>query len=328
MKILLLHQNRFGRPWGGIENYCNQLQDLFKDDKDISIELSPLYPHYTRFGKLKYDPIDLRAAIINSKADIIQVNGYTSFAVRQGIQLAYELGKKVVLSPHWHPFKRMNSPILAKLFWLNYIKPQLGKLNGILCINNEDSNFFSQYSIPVSTIPHWINNKTFIGDNLYPKEENNILFVGRSDDKNKGFDHLLKLPENKYRIHCVGAPVETSRSDIVFHTQISQAALTSLYKTASLVVVPSRYEAFSYVALEALCAGCPIVASSGVRFCDYVSDPKIIGTFNFHDYKKFSDLVSEYMGRRFDPHEYISPFQRDYVKNCYKKFYKSIANDR
>lgn len=324
MKVLLLHQNRFGRPWGGIENYCRQLSNLFLDDPNIDIQLSPLYPHSVKFGKLKYDPIDLKAAILNSEADIIHINGYTSFAVKQGIQIASQLGRKIILSPHWHPFNKMNSPLLARTFWNIFIKPYIHLVNGILCINNEDSAFFSKLHPFVSTIPHWIMDDSFIGDITYTPKNNNILFVGRSEDENKGFRHLLNLPENLYDIHCVAKPIYTGRKDITFHSQISKNELIKLYKEASLVVIPSRYEAFSYVALEAVCSGCPIVMTNGVRFSDYISDNSIIGKFEFGNYSDFQRMVKDYIGKRYNPENYTLRFKKEHIKEEYKLFYNNV----
>ncbi len=328
MKVLLLHQNRFGRPWGGIESYCKKLQKLFDNDNNIEISLSQLYPHVVTFGRLAYDPIDLTALISNSNADIVHINGYTSIAVKQGIEIASQLGKKVVLSPHWHPFDKMNSPLLARIFWTFYIKPYLNKVDGILCINNEDTSFFSKIHSNTIAIPHWINSDIYIGEKKDIKKKNSILFVGRSDDKNKGFDHLLALPTNKYEIHCVAKAKEVSRNDIIFHEHVSQNELNRLYREASLVVIPSRYEAFSYVALEAICAGCPIVVTKGVRFTDYILDQNIIGSFAFGDYAGFIQKVDEYITRRFNPENYIGKFKESNIKQEYKKFYNNILNGK
>jgi glycosyltransferase involved in cell wall biosynthesis len=53
---------------------------------------------------------------------------------------------------------------------------------------------------------------------------------------------------------------------------VSRAGLARLYREASLAVVPSVYEPFGYVALEAMCAGVPVVASDAGGLSEIVED--------------------------------------------------------
>lgn len=93
-----------------------------------------------------------------------------------------------------------------------------------------------------------------------------VLFVGRNDT-NKGIEHLYSLPDN-YRVHCV-CKGTVKRNDFILHQNLGDAELACLYRQASVVVVPSRYEAFSLVALEALQYHTPVVISERVRIGDY-----------------------------------------------------------
>jgi len=75
---------------------------------------------------------------------------------------------------------------------------------------------------------------------------------------------------------------------VVFHGKRSQDALPYYYSAASMLVVPSHYESFGMVALEAMACGTPVVASQvgGLAFLvqdgvtGYVvpdGDPDILG---------------------------------------------------
>lgn len=99
----------------------------------------------------------------------------------------------------------------------------------------------------------------------------NLLFVGRLDTS-KGIDVLIRafdqLPDTKYALTVVGSAVvdEPVRWDT--HTRAefvgwqSGAALLSYYAQADVLVVPSRWEAFGLVVVEAAAHGCPALASN------------------------------------------------------------------
>jgi glycosyltransferase involved in cell wall biosynthesis len=135
-------------------------------------------------------------------------------------------------------------------------------------INKDDSVQFRKSHSNVLTIPHWSKFEHPVKD--IKKDPKMILFVGRLNESNKGFEHLYHLPEGLYEIHCVGNGDITMRSDMIHHTNISDNELMDLYLKASLLVVPSRYEAFSYVSIEALMCNTPIVISDRVRIADYL----------------------------------------------------------
>ncbi|MEN2975134.1 MAG: glycosyltransferase family 4 protein [Candidatus Caldarchaeales archaeon] len=115
-----------------------------------------------------------------------------------------------------------------------------------------------------------------------------ILFVGQLKYY-KGLDILLKAlrflkdrNQNNIVLSIVGSGPEYSRlkslveelglsegEEVVFHGNVSDQELLSLYKNSSMLVLPSldRREAFGLVLLEALASGTPVIASDipGVR---------------------------------------------------------------
>jgi glycosyltransferase involved in cell wall biosynthesis len=51
------------------------------------------------------------------------------------------------------------------------------------------------------------------------------------------------------------------QKDVSFKGWVDSATLAEQYRTAELLLVPSRYEPFGIVALEAIASGCPVVAT-------------------------------------------------------------------
>ncbi len=123
-----------------------------------------------------------------------------------------------------------------------------------------------------------------------PQEHHMVLFVGRIDPL-KGVDTLLKSiavlvrrdPSWRQKV-CVGiiggdVSEDPARMDaemrrlfelrqalditdvVTFQGRQAQTDLPWYYSAADVVVVPSRYESFGMVALEALACGTPVIAS-------------------------------------------------------------------
>jgi D-inositol-3-phosphate glycosyltransferase len=109
-----------------------------------------------------------------------------------------------------------------------------------------------------------------------------ILYVGRFD-RRKGIETLIKacatLTE-PFRLYLVGGSrasaedfqerqriqdlvIELGLQDVtVFVGQVAQTDLPSYYAAANVCVIPSYYEPFGSIALEAMAAGTPVIASS------------------------------------------------------------------
>lgn len=320
MNILII-RDKTQNLQGGIKKHSSDLYYLFKNDGDINIQEIKDLP-------CKYIPI-LRKHIVNtsilkkyiqeSLCETIHIHGFMSFLVIQSITISSKLKKRIIYSPHFHPFKYLNRPFLGKVFFILLLRPLLKKIDTIITINNEDTLFFTSKHNNVQRIPHWID-ENITCDNIVRKN-NMILFVGRNDS-NKGLEHLYALPKNKYEIHCVTNGT-LKRDDFIQHTSISNNELKKLYREASVVVVPSRYEAFSLVALEALYNHTPIVISNRVRIGDYLSNSKNCQVFSYGNYKDFEraiDIILKLSNQTFDE-SILQPFSVNSIKNKYKSIY-------
>jgi D-inositol-3-phosphate glycosyltransferase len=123
-----------------------------------------------------------------------------------------------------------------------------------------------------------------------PSDDEMILFVGRIEPL-KGVDTLIRavahmhetgvLEKYPHYLSIIGGDPEASPEKmnqemvrlqrlcremgigdmVVFHGKRGQDALPYYYSAASMLVVPSHYESFGMVALEAMACGTPVVAS-------------------------------------------------------------------
>ena len=119
------------------------------------------------------------------------------------------------------------------------------------------------------------------------RESGRILFVGDSEDRNKGFSYLLAAvhqlgPFAHVRVVVVQrswskkAPAlarELGLEDkLTFIDSLSIEELVREYNRAELVVSPSLYEGFGLPAAEAQACGTPVVATSAGAFPEIVQD--------------------------------------------------------
>lgn len=312
----------------GIDRYCKALRNMFLGDEGINILPVENYPMIKgRVLKERFAKGVLRKLFDNDEIDVVHINGFASFSVIQSFWYAHKAKKKIVYTAHWHPFEYLNHPFRTKIFFYLVLKLLVKRYaDVVVTINKEDTAFFSMFHKKVIQIPHWIDTAS-----LKPiqaeKTPNMVLFVGRFNDSNKGSEHLFHLPEGKYDIHCVGPCNGYLRSDMTSHVNIPFEELCSLYAKASLLVVPSRYEAFSYVALEALSYGTPVLLSDRVRIADYLDDIDGVTVYKYSDYNDFVEKVSKTIGNRIDISTINQIFSVEKQKKLYKDVFKQLRND-
>src|SRR5690606_9841845 len=97
-----------------------------------------------------------------------------------------------------------------------------------------------------------------------------LLFVGRFD-RQKGVDIfcevLKRLGSRAYGVMVGGAVLHDSINlEYPYNVRTvgwrPKNELASFYRSADILVVPSRWEGFGLVAAEAMSLGCPVIASN------------------------------------------------------------------
>lgn len=126
----------------------------------------------------------------------------------------------------------------------------------------------------------------------YPFDKINILFVGRFD-RPKGIDYLLheflKCKRDDLHLTIIGDNVvgdsqiiEKKNTDsITFLGWMERVKLASYYKNCDVVIMPSRWEAFGLVAVEAMKYGKPVIVSDRGALKEIIKDHVNGYVFNF-----------------------------------------------
>ncbi len=120
------------------------------------------------------------------------------------------------------------------------------------------------------------------------KRPRSLLFVGNSDDRNKGARYLLEAAKIlqargvdfhltfKDRLDADMAPrmiAELGIGDrVTFLGRLPVAELARLYNEHELLVSPSLYEGFGLPAAEAMACGVPVIATAAGAFPEVIDD--------------------------------------------------------
>lgn len=318
-KVLLMPSHTANGNGGGIRVYNENLVELFENDRKYNVSIFPSLSRESFFGH-KYNFRLLKEKIEDIAPDIVHVNGYTNLILKQIVNISRKSNIKVVYTAHWHPFYTMSKSFFKLKYFDFFVKPYLQFVDRIITINSEEYYFFKQYHDNVVLIPHWLNHSVQMDKNKN-KIPNRVLFVGTPLWGNKGFEHLMALPINKYDIHCVCREGANLREDMTLHRNISSDELVNLYKSSALLVVPSRYEAFSYVSLEALSLGTPVLMSDRVRIADNLKGISGYDTFEYGNFKDFLEKIDSTMSLKVNSAQISEVFSREKAKESYIQVY-------
>ncbi len=115
-----------------------------------------------------------------------------------------------------------------------------------------------------------------------------ILYVGNSEDRNKGARYLIEAlallqdDQRDYQLALVDQKRENLKlvprlvkefglsSRVVFTGRLPTEQLVRLYNQAEVVVSPSLYEGFGLPAAEAMSCGAPVIATTGGAFPEII----------------------------------------------------------
>jgi glycosyltransferase involved in cell wall biosynthesis len=145
------------------------------------------------------------------------------------------------------------------------------------------------------------------------KQPGSILYVGNSDDKNKGARYLVEAlallhRRRDLRLTVVDRPIayvvpalarELGIADRVTVTgRVSRDELVRLYNQAEVFVSPSLYEGFGLPVAEAMACGAPIVATTAGAFPEVVEDSVSGLLVPPGDARALADAIERLLGDR------------------------------
>ena len=238
------------------------------------------------------------------------------------------------------------------------------KCNRIIAISKDNCqstiNIFPREKEKITILSNGYDNDAFYPEKLdrtkllakydipYDQEQI-VLFAGKLTEF-KGVDNLLnaaKIYENKQPgniITVIAGDGEKNKdlkalrdknmlNSVYFIGHRNQTELRELYSNSDVFVMPSRFEPFGLVALEAMACGLPVIASNTGGLTDFITQE--VGTLvNAEDPDQLSDAIikelsniSSAVGRKSEIAEYAfkNHSQTDFINKLEKIYLDTIS---
>lgn len=231
----------------------------------------------------------LISLLLKENPDIIHAHGYQVFTTDAALMASRIKKTPLVLTLHGFPRGFYNPAHRAHFNLIG--KEALKKAEKIISVSHKVAREFRAIGVPqekIAIIPNGINLEEYkqlpMGDPFRKRldiEENEkiVLTIGRLE-KIKGFQYLIRAlpsiikevgstklviagPDFNYGAKLKKITEETNVQDhVVFYGPINGKEKFEAFSAANIIAVPSLYEGFGMLLLEAMAAGKPLVATN------------------------------------------------------------------
>lgn len=216
------------------------------------------------------------------KPDIIHLHSTFAGAIVRCLFLFFFSSRPVIVyCPHAFSFL-IDTNRLKKIMFVAIEKLLLTTTEAVICVSNYEREtaiihgFSPQKLVTIYNGVPTQPNRDHVSQNVAPLR---LLFVGRFDHQ-KGLDILLdafkQIDTANMQLDIIGAPVISTtkipekHGNINFHGWLNNTAIANFYRVANAVIVPSRWEGFAIVPLEAMSFGCSVVSSDATSLPEQV----------------------------------------------------------
>lgn len=224
-------------------------------------------------------------ALKKESCDVLHVHSFQAFpAFLAYLAMDKNRVKKLIFTPHYHPKGGTVFRSFLRKFYDGIQKQILINADKVVCVSNYERKILNKkFNIPFKKmiyIPNGIDAEKF---EKLPKVKKvfdfQILFVGRLEKYKRvqwilnSLKRLIEIYPNK-KIHLVivgDGPYKKKLTDIIaksnvqnyveFKSKLPSKKLLEEFCKCDIFIMPSEYEAFSIVTLEALACKKPVIAN-------------------------------------------------------------------
>lgn len=288
---------------GGVATYIKTL--LSDDDKEIEnnlllaweksehewnlpTEQVHYYHNYRRnIGSVLKAMLKIRQSIKNIKPDVIYCHSTWAGVLARIPMLLIGKNCRVIYNAHGWAFLRDTAEWKRKIF-AGVERLLTNVTDKIINVSKYEYNTAVKYGInkeKMCVIYSGIsaNKKPITKKITMPSDRINLLFVGRFDPQ-KGIDWLLKVfpkcPRKDIHLYVIGDNVvsngmgieKKNTEKVTFIGWVNHDELPAYYEACDAVIMPSRWEAFGLVAIEAMKYGKTVIASNRGALPELISN--------------------------------------------------------
>lgn len=278
MRVAILSLYDFEEVRGGTELFVRFLRRVFPDSTNINYAMSKDEFVKMDLRKLNLEPVKKGMAISRHFARLNRLERYDVVVCNNvaglGMKL-FDVGVPAVQVFHY-TYKGFSSGAMfqkpgyyASRYLLPWFERAAAQDKKVVAVSHKTRRELERlYGLSAHVIENGVDT-----DKFYPrsKEESRErlgikfdgpigIFVGRAD-YTKGFDVLQQLARKRkdMKILCVTGSKVEEEAIIVAHN-VDHEDMPLYYSAADFLVFPSRYEAASYSAIEAMACDLPIIA--------------------------------------------------------------------
>ena len=244
------------------------------------------------------DEFTRRLAANDDRLDLLVIHGMFGTFSRWILRAARRSGIRCIAMPHdpYSPAVFATRRRRKEAYWRLFERPYLRSVDAIQLYAPSHAVQLSRLgvAVPAFAVPAGVDRAML--DRGAPLrrmaavrsgQKAELLYLGRFDVHNKGLDILLDALagddtlRSRVKLRCVGARTEAERREVARLVQrLGLADIVSLafrtpdpwmeFARADALVLPSRFDGFALVVLEALAAGRPAVVSTEAGAAEYV----------------------------------------------------------
>lgn len=225
----------------------------------------------------EFVPWRLRAASAPVGADVAHASSWHAFAFRRlGLPLVVT-EHHFVADPAFAPFRSPAQALYHRGFVGPCMRLSFRAADVVVAVSDHTARALETWlGRRPRVIYNWVDGSRFVPADPAPPREGRpfrLLFVG-NPARRKGSDLLPGLAERLgpgVELRCLGGLRRgyegTGPANLRPLAGVPVTEMPRLYQEVDAVLVPTRYEAFGYVALEAMACGLPVVGfdSTGTR---------------------------------------------------------------
>lgn len=271
-----------------IENHLLLAWEKSEHEWNLPTEQVHYYHNYRRsIGSVLKAMLKIRQSIKNIKPDVIYCHSTWAGVLARFPMLLIGKNCRVIYNAHGWAFLRDTAEWKRKIF-AGVERLLTNVTDKIINVSKYEYNTAVKYGInkeKMYVIYSGIsaNKKPITKKITMPSDRINLLFVGRFDPQ-KGIDWLLKVfpkcPRKDIHLYVIGDNVvsngmgieKKNTEKVTFLGWVNHDELPAYYEACDAVIMPSRWEAFGLVAIEAMKYGKPVIASNRGALPELISN--------------------------------------------------------